>query len=185
MASAYLHHKSPYKAYNPDHLYVFVHMCIGNQSCLIYIYMYVYIHHTSSFVAHMHWPSICMVGLSHTHVQCLFLFCLPRTHVGALSADTKDVYPVCIALHMHIMPYDRLGFVELHIHNYHYLAMHLHHMTTHCSGKEQSIHIHMSAGHTTTHCDNFRTVATDVSDEYDNMCVYAHTKYIVAALASV
>ena len=46
-----------------------------------------------------------------------FVDCLPRTHVGALSADTKDVYPVCIALHMHIMPYDRLVFVELHIHN--------------------------------------------------------------------
>ena len=46
-----------------------------------------------------------------------FVDCLTRTHVGALSADTKDVYPVCIALHMHIMPYDRLVFVELHIHN--------------------------------------------------------------------
>ena len=43
----------------------------------------------------------------------------------------------------------------------------------------------MSAGHTTTHWDNFRSVATDVSDEYDNMCVYAPSKYIVAALASV
>ena len=53
--------------------------------------------------------------VTQTHVQCFF--CLPRTHVDALSADTKDVYPVCIALHMHIMPYDRLVFVELHIHN--------------------------------------------------------------------
>ena len=43
----------------------------------------------------------------------------------------------------------------------------------------------MSAGHTTTHWDNFRSVATDVSDEYDNVCVYAHIKYIVAAMASV
>ena len=30
----------------------------------------------------------------------------------------------------------------------------------------------MSAGHTTTHWDKFRSVATDVSDEYDSMCVY-------------
>ena len=67
--------RCPWKAYNPDHLYVFVHMCIGNQSCLIYIYMYVYIHHTSSLIAHMHWSSICMVGLSHTHVQCFFVAC--------------------------------------------------------------------------------------------------------------
>ena len=36
-----------------------------------------------------------------------------------------------------------------------------------------------------THWDHFRTVVIDVSDVYDNMCVYAHTKYIVAALASV
>ena len=43
----------------------------------------------------------------------------------------------------------------------------------------------MSAGHTTTHWDKFRSVATDVSDEYDNVCVHGHTKYIVAALASV
>ena len=68
--------------------------------------------------------------------------------------------------------------------------MHLHHMTTYCSGKKHNtaaFHRSTSAGHTTTHWDNFRTVATDVSDEYDNMCVcvYAHTKYIVAALASV
>ena len=33
--------------------------------------------------------------------------------------------------------------------------------------------------------DNFRSGATDVSDEYDNVCVYAHIKYIVAAMASV
>ena len=85
------------------------------QSILFDIYMC--IHHPSSLITYMHWSSICMVGLSHTHVQCLFLFCLPRTHVGALSADTKDVYPVCIALHMHIMPCDRLVFVELHIHD--------------------------------------------------------------------
>ena len=110
MASAYLHHKYPYKAYNPDHLYVFVHVCIGNQSCLIYIYMYVYIHHTSSLIAHMHWSSICMVGLSHSLIQTFFCF--------------ADVYPVCNALHMHIMPCDRLVFVELHIHDYHNLAMH-------------------------------------------------------------
>ena len=58
------------------------------------------------------WP-VC-----HTHMYSVFFVdCLTRTHVGALSADTKDVYPVCIALHMHIMPYDRLVFVELHIHN--------------------------------------------------------------------
>ena len=67
--------------------------------------------------------------------------------------------------------------------------MHLHHMTTYCSGKKQdtaAFHIGTSAGHTTTtHWDNFRTVATAVSDEYDNVCVYAHIKYIVAALASV
>ena len=115
-----------------------------------------------------------MVGLSHKHMYSVF-FCLPRTHVDALSADTKDVYPVCIALHMHIMPYDRLGFVELHIHNYHNLSMHLHHMTTYCSGKKHNFTAALqrstSAGHTTTHWDNFRTVATDVSDEYDNMCV--------------
>ena len=43
----------------------------------------------------------------------------------------------------------------------------------------------MSAGRTTTHWDNFRTLATDVSDEYDIMCVYDPSKYIVAALASV
>ena len=43
----------------------------------------------------------------------------------------------------------------------------------------------MSAGDTTTHWDNFRSGATDVSDEYDNVCVYAHIKYIVAAMASV
>ena len=57
-----------------------------------------------------------MVGLSHKHMFSVS-FCLPRTHVDALSADTKDVYPARIALHMHIMPYDRLVFVELHIHN--------------------------------------------------------------------
>ena len=51
--------------------------------------------------------------------------------------------------------------------------------------KLAAFHSTTSAGHTTTHWDNFRTVATDVSDEYDNVCVYAHTKYIVAALASV
>ena len=43
----------------------------------------------------------------------------------------------------------------------------------------------MSAGDTTTHWDNFRSGATDVSDEYDNVCVYADIKYIVAAMASV
>ena len=43
----------------------------------------------------------------------------------------------------------------------------------------------MSAGHTTTHWDKFRSVATDVSDEYDYMCVYASSKYIVAALFAV
>ena len=50
---------------------------------------------------------------------------------------------------------------------------------------KKAIHISTSGGHTTTHWDNFRSVATDVSDEYDNVCVYAHIKYIVAALASV
>ena len=52
-----------------------------------------------------------------THMYIVFFDCTPRTHVGALSADTKDAYPVCIALNMHIMKYDRLVFVELHIHN--------------------------------------------------------------------
>ena len=61
-----------------DHLSVFVHMCIGNQSCLIYIYMCVCIHHSSSLITYMHWSSICMVGLSHTHVQCLFCFACPE-----------------------------------------------------------------------------------------------------------
>ena len=32
----------------------------------------------------------------------------------------------------------------------------------------------MSAGDTTTHWDKFRSVATDVSDEYDNVCVCSH-----------
>ena len=56
-----------------------------------------------------------LYGWFVTHMYSVFF--LPRTHVEAMSADTKDVYPVCIALHMHIMPYGRLVFVELHIHN--------------------------------------------------------------------
>ena len=63
-----------------DHLYVFVHMCIGNQSCLIYIC--VCIHRSSSLITYMHWSSICMVGLSHTHVQCFFLTAWPEASCG-------------------------------------------------------------------------------------------------------
>ena len=95
-------------------IYLFLYICALAINPVWYIYMC--IHHPSSVITYMHWSSICMVGLSHSLIQW-FLFCLPRTHVGALSADTKDVYPVCIALHVHIMPYDRLVFVELHMYN--------------------------------------------------------------------
>ena len=57
-----------------------------------------------------------MVGLSHKHMFTVFFY-LPRTHVDPLSSEAKDVYLVCIAPDMHIMSYDRLVFVELHIHN--------------------------------------------------------------------
>ena len=77
-----------------DHQFVLVHMCIDNQSCLIYIYV--------------HSPFIFI----HACTVFFLLLCLSRTHVGA---HTKDVYPLCSALDMHIMPYDRLVFVELHI----------------------------------------------------------------------
>ena len=72
---------------------------------------------------------------------------------------------------MHSMPYDRCVFVEQHIHNYHYLAMHLHHMTPSVLATN-TVHINMSAGRATTHWDNFRSLATDASNEYDIMlCV--------------
>ena len=66
-------------------------------------------------------------------------------------------------------------------------------MTTHSSGNKNQLHscIYMQALLLYHHpLGTFRTAATDVSDEYDNMCVYAYlcvffTKYIVAALASV
>ena len=89
----------------------------------------------------------------------------------ALSAATNDADPVCIALSMHIMKYDRLVFVKLHIHNEYYLAMHLHHMTmVHLVfWQKREIHISMSAGRTTTHWHKFRSVATAVSDVYDYM----------------
>ena len=53
--------------------------------------------------------------VTQTHVHCFFY--LPRTHVDPLSSEAKDVYLLCIAPDMHIMSYDRLVFVELHIHN--------------------------------------------------------------------
>ena len=39
---------------------------------------------------------------------------------------------------------------------------------------KKATHISMSAGDTTTHWDNFRSGATDVSDEYDNVCICSH-----------
>ena len=109
-----LHHQSFLIHRCIDHLSVFVYMCIGNQSCVIYIH----VHSPSIFFDNIYALVINLYGWFVTHTCTVFFwFCLPRTHVGALSADTKDVYPVCIALHMHSMPYDRLVFVELHIHN--------------------------------------------------------------------
>ena len=63
------------------------------QSIMFDIYICVCIHHSSSLITYMHWSSICMVGLSHTHVQCFF-DCLARS-IMWVHCDTKDVYPVC------------------------------------------------------------------------------------------
>ena len=97
-------------------IYMFLYICALAINHVWYIYMCV--HSPFIFFDNIYALVINLYGWFVTHTcTVFFLFCLPRTHVGALSADTKDVYPVCIALHMHIMPYDRLVFVELHIHN--------------------------------------------------------------------
>ena len=84
---------------------------------MVNAHIYTYVHSPSIFFDNIYALVINLYGWFVTQTLVVFFCCLPRTHVGALSADTKDVYPVCIALHMHIMPYDRLVFVELHIHN--------------------------------------------------------------------
>ena len=54
-----------------DHLSVFVHMCIGNQSCDIYIHMC--IHHPSSLI------TVHDIGLLiNTHMYSVFFVCMPR-----------------------------------------------------------------------------------------------------------
>ena len=100
-----------------DHLSVFVHMCIGNQSCDIYIHMC--IHHPSSLI------TVHDIGLLiNTHMYSVF--CL----------HAQIIRPSVLA--------------------------------------KKATHISMSAGDTTTHWDNFRSGATDVSDEYDNVCICSH-----------
>ena len=88
-------------------IYLFLYICALAINPVGYIYMYVYIDHTSSLIAHhffvcVHWPYI--------YAYVLFFCCLPSWHQGCLPS-------VHCTIHMHIMPCDRLVFVELHMHD--------------------------------------------------------------------
>ena len=123
------------------------------------------------------WYACCMVGLSHKHMYSVFFACpelmLMHCQLTPRMSTQCALHYTCTLCHM----------TDLYLLNCIYiisttLAVHFIHMTTYCSGKKHNtaaFHRSTPAGHTTTHWDNFRTVATDVSDEYDNMCVYMLT----------
>ena len=67
-------------------------------------------------------------------------------------------------------------FVELHIHNYHYLPIHLHHMNTYSVLARKAIHLSMSGGQ--THHHPLGTISDQVPLMYlmsMTMCVYMLT----------
>ena len=85
-----------------------------------------------------HW--VCLNCRCNTHACTVFFF-------GGLARSIMWVLPSQL---QYTCTYIIL-FVELHIHNYHYLPIHLHHMNTYSVLARKAIHLSMSGGQTHHH----------------------------------